>query len=421
MSCDETREHLLNVEASERTGIAHLSVCAECRDFAAALADAEGDVLEHVEEFALRDGFDQAWTRAVEAPPETRSSAMSRYFHTASIAAVAAAVVLLGMVPTLLPDTQSGSDDANTQVVVAAQDLAAGHTITGADLSSVEMPEDSVARGTFSRDEDLIGRVVEERLLANDFIRCERLEGGCDGSSAVRLDRLEIRVGKSVVLDMPMMPKGFEVGPNGGIGVSTLRRSKLRIWGLEEGETSVTLHFDGRRDMTYDVDVLPAAELPTPKENVIVRTIETTAPVELPDIPVAMAVSNPYIAEILETRDAKRPMLRAKKIGVTDLVVVFETGAPIIYAVEVHPTVPHDPGKDATVTIPRSESFTSVEITCPNGFRQRGTFLGGKATVPGVPDQNCDLLFKGGLPAVNKISGGQSLTCSFVGGQSVCE
>ncbi len=73
-----------------------------------------------------------------------------------------------------------------------------------------------------------------------------------------------------------------------------------------------------------------------------------------------------------------------------------------------------------TVTIPTSESFTSIEVKCATGFRQRGSFVNGKATVPDVPAMECDLLFKGGLPAQNKISGGQSLNCTFQGGQAVC-
>ncbi len=73
-----------------------------------------------------------------------------------------------------------------------------------------------------------------------------------------------------------------------------------------------------------------------------------------------------------------------------------------------------------TVTVVGAETFTGVEVKCPDGFRERGSFVGDKATVPDVPLLECDLVFKGGLPVRNKISGGQDKTCTIEGSQAVC-
>lgn len=79
-----------------------------------------------------------------------------------------------------------------------------------------------------------------------------------------------------------------------------------------------------------------------------------------------------------------------------------------------------DPAQ-ATITLePGSPPFTSVEVRCPSGFRERGDFVGGVAKVPGVPRESCDALFKGGPPAKAKISGGESKSCAFVGVAANC-
>ena len=70
---------------------------------------------------------------------------------------------------------------------------------------------------------------------------------------------------------------------------------------------------------------------------------------------------------------------------------------------------------------PGSPPFTAIEVVCPaSGFRDRGGFSNGVASVGGVPREDCDVHFKGGPPVHAKISGGQSKTCSFQGVTAVC-
>lgn len=78
-----------------------------------------------------------------------------------------------------------------------------------------------------------------------------------------------------------------------------------------------------------------------------------------------------------------------------------------------------------TISIPSSEPYTSAEIKCDSGVRERGSFMGGKATVQNIPgpgQDNCTLLFKGGgaLPKA-KVSGGNSYTCTFDGSLANCK
>lgn len=73
-----------------------------------------------------------------------------------------------------------------------------------------------------------------------------------------------------------------------------------------------------------------------------------------------------------------------------------------------------------TVTIPAGEPYTSIEVTCPSGYRQRANFSNGSASLPDVPREDCLVTFRGGPPARNKISGGQSKSCTFPSGSAHC-
>jgi hypothetical protein len=63
-----------------------------------------------------------------------------------------------------------------------------------------------------------------------------------------------------------------------------------------------------------------------------------------------------------------------------------------------------------------------MEVTCAAaGYRERGNFSNGVASVSNVPSSNCQILFKGGVPAkFGPVGGGRSLTCRFVGTTADC-
>jgi hypothetical protein len=74
----------------------------------------------------------------------------------------------------------------------------------------------------------------------------------------------------------------------------------------------------------------------------------------------------------------------------------------------------------AVVKVAAGMPYTSVEIKCPSGFRERGSFIDGLSTVANVPREDCKAKFKGGPPASRSITGGQTLSCTDQGGALVC-
>ncbi len=76
-----------------------------------------------------------------------------------------------------------------------------------------------------------------------------------------------------------------------------------------------------------------------------------------------------------------------------------------------------------TVKMTDQTFLTTLEITCPSGFRTRASISpGGSATISNVPTETCVLHFKGGAPArFSPVSGGQSLSCYIQGTTAVCK
>lgn len=77
------------------------------------------------------------------------------------------------------------------------------------------------------------------------------------------------------------------------------------------------------------------------------------------------------------------------------------------------------PPGPATVTVPTSMMFLSIEVNCPGGYRSRGNFKrvsqdAMSATVREVPsDESCVVTFQGSEPARATISGNQRKICKF--------
>jgi hypothetical protein len=87
------------------------------------------------------------------------------------------------------------------------------------------------------------------------------------------------------------------------------------------------------------------------------------------------------------------------------------------------PTPPREavPAAAVSVTLePGSPVFTSIEVACESGFRERTPLQDGKASMPGVPVEDCRLSFKGGPFTTARIRGGQDLTCGMIEQQLFC-
>lgn len=127
------------------------------------------------------------------------------------------------------------------------------------------------------------------------------------------------------------------------------------------------------------------------------RTPQVTAPAQAAPAPVdtGLPAGKPEPKPIVKPRSKPRPRSTTPK------------PAP-------PPAPTTTPGSVTISLAPGSPKFSSVEITCPSGFRKRIPFgAAGSATVPGVPREGCTAFFKGGPPAKTSISGGDSKTCSF--------
>jgi serine/threonine protein kinase len=75
------------------------------------------------------------------------------------------------------------------------------------------------------------------------------------------------------------------------------------------------------------------------------------------------------------------------------------------------------------VTMTDQTFLTTLEVTCPSGFRQRAAISpGGSVSISNVPNETCVLHFKGGAPArFSPVSGGKSLSCYIQGTTAVCK
>jgi pilus assembly protein CpaB len=68
-----------------------------------------------------------------------------------------------------------------TMLVIAARDLYQGVKVTEADVSLIEIPVSFAPNGSFDSIDSIVGRIPRERVLANEFVREERLSNPEEG------------------------------------------------------------------------------------------------------------------------------------------------------------------------------------------------------------------------------------------------
>lgn len=104
--------------------------------------------------------------------------------------AIGAGSFSLVMLYQLITNYQLKIDEAKrpedtVMVIVAARDLYQGVTITEEDLYAVQIPPKYLPEGVFLSPEHVVGRIPRERILANEFVRADRL---ADPESGVGLN-----------------------------------------------------------------------------------------------------------------------------------------------------------------------------------------------------------------------------------------
>ncbi len=95
------------------------------------------------------------------------------------MAVVLGALALVGLYQ-LITQYQAKIDEAKrpedtVMVIVAARDLYQGVTITEEDLYAIQIPPRFLPEGIFISPEHVVGRIPRERILANEFVRADRL------------------------------------------------------------------------------------------------------------------------------------------------------------------------------------------------------------------------------------------------------
>jgi len=85
------------------------------------------------------------------------------------------------------------------------------------------------------------------------------------------------------------------------------------------------------------------------------------------------------------------------------------------------------PADGLRVRTPGTRGWTSVEVTCPSGFRTRfsldpeGDSVSASGGVAGLPAEDCRLFFKGAGPVqYGPVRPGVALSCSFAGTTALC-
>lgn len=106
--------------------------------------------------------------------------------------AIGAGSFSLVMLYKLITSYQMKIDEAKrpedtVMVIVAARDLYQGVTITEEDLYAVQIPPKYLPEGVFLSPEHVVGRIPRERILANEFVRADRL---ADPESGVGLNAI---------------------------------------------------------------------------------------------------------------------------------------------------------------------------------------------------------------------------------------
>jgi len=132
--------------------------------------------------------------------------------------------------------------------------------------------------------------------------------------------------------------------------------------------------------------------------------------------------------KVVASNDVKAPPKELKDTGIKEPVVEAtktpktpKTPKPASSDTTPKPApAPKANGGTVTVRIEAGQPYSAVEVVCPS-TRLRGSFSGGVASIPGVPGEDCSIMFKGGPPAQYKpVRGGQSVSCTFVGTTASC-
>ncbi len=102
-----------------------------------------------------------------------RAIAFAAIAMVAGVLSIVVLYKLIGSYQVQIAEAKKPED--TVMVIVAARDLYQGVTITEEDLYAVEIPPRFLPENVFLSPEHVVGRIPRERILANEFIRADRL------------------------------------------------------------------------------------------------------------------------------------------------------------------------------------------------------------------------------------------------------
>ncbi|NCG19091.1 MAG: Flp pilus assembly protein CpaB [Rhodobacterales bacterium] len=121
----------------------------------------------------------------------------------AAVAVIAGALslfVLYTMIDSYrLQIAEAKKPEDKVMVIVSARDLYQGVTITEEDLYAVEIPPRFLPENVFLSPEHVVGRIPRERILANEFVRSDRL---ADPESGIGLNAVIPRGMRAISVDI---------------------------------------------------------------------------------------------------------------------------------------------------------------------------------------------------------------------------
>ena len=121
----------------------------------------------------------------------------------AAVAVIAGALslfVLYNMIDSYrVQIAEAKKPEDKVMVIVAARDLYQGVTITEEDLYAVEIPPRFLPENVFLSPEHVVGRIPRERILANEFVRSDRL---ADPESGIGLNAVIPRGMRAISVDI---------------------------------------------------------------------------------------------------------------------------------------------------------------------------------------------------------------------------
>jgi len=126
------------------------------------------------------------------------------------------------------------------------------------------------------------------------------------------------------------------------------------------------------------------------------------------------------VAKFMEVPHSKCEVNMIRKTGYIDEPGMWTCGFDSCTQDDVHHAVLTNEDGRVNVVAVDQPLGASLELNCPSGYRERVQIVDNTATFLGVPQEQCILMYKGGVPARYSGMGWGTWYCSVAGSSAVC-